>query len=425
VLDELEGRLRRGLYPPPEHDRHGTRQRARLWLAVPALVAAAIVLWATTGQRHAEASDLARAAGAAGRAPALSLGRGEFWYTRTEGTERYAVAPAPAPAGPSGTTPPLPPAAGKPVLLTRRVLVERWLDLRGRARTRTTYPRPAASGARLPGGVDVTVRGGAALSAGIASLDPGTVRDLPADPVRLQAIVRGAVQAALIQQRVRVAALAAAGGGLVTPLNGSPSAVSIADLLELPLRPAVRAALFHAAQRIPGIRQDGRVRDAAGRWGHGVTAGAGAGALTMIFDPETGDVLGQTSLAGTTVVVARGRVASTRATTGRQPPEGRAPAGAVALVSATVGAHAPFTIRLRPPFASGFYAVQAIALDDGCDGRPGSILVRKGSGKATPVEYRVPAPSDGWCGSTYRIDVTGGADGQTSSALATLIGHVR
>ncbi|GAA4618678.1 hypothetical protein GCM10023195_84130 [Actinoallomurus liliacearum] len=90
--------------------------------------------------------------------------------------------------------------------------------------------------------------------------------------------------------------------------------------VDLPLRPEVRAAVLRMMAGLPGVRAEGKVQDALGRTGEGVTTG-GLGLTTTelrwIVDPRGGGILGVQEVA-----------------TGR----GRRPAGAVVAEKAYASA---------------------------------------------------------------------------------------
>jgi hypothetical protein len=73
----------------------------------------------------------------------------------------------------------------------------------------------------------------------------------------------------------------------------------IAELLgQTDAPPAVRANIYRAAALIPGVRSEGTVRDHDGRPGLGLAIVNGEGSPDatdeLIFDPETGELLGET-----------------------------------------------------------------------------------------------------------------------------------
>jgi hypothetical protein len=76
----------------------------------------------------------------------------------------------------------------------------------------------------------------------------------------------------------------------------------IGELLQDPAAgPELRAALFHAAEKIPGIQYFGATEDEAGRRGAAIgmeSDYAGSPArYELIFDPDTSDVLATSALA--------------------------------------------------------------------------------------------------------------------------------
>jgi hypothetical protein len=68
----------------------------------------------------------------------------------------------------------------------------------------------------------------------------------------------------------------------------------------MPRNPMVRAALYRALARLPGIRFGGKVRSLAGRVGVGVWApvaqSANSNRLELIVDPATGTILGDRTI---------------------------------------------------------------------------------------------------------------------------------
>jgi len=80
-------------------------------------------------------------------------------------------------------------------------------------------------------------------------------------------------------------------GGPRTPAEDF---VHIGDFLrETPAPPAVRAAIYRAAELIPGIRLLGRVTDHIGRPGLGVAYISGGSTSELIFDPQSGELFGE------------------------------------------------------------------------------------------------------------------------------------
>ena len=116
---------------------------------------------------------------------------------------------------------------------------------------------------------DVVIPGGGVFSAGGTSLTWDQLYALPTDPGRLRAEL--------------ASDLHGAGPDPTTELF-----VAVGDLLrESPASPALREALYDVAAGIPGVRVTGKVTDAAGRSGTGVTYGH----ETYVIDPATGRLL--------------------------------------------------------------------------------------------------------------------------------------
>jgi RNA polymerase sigma-70 factor (ECF subfamily) len=80
--------------------------------------------------------------------------------------------------------------------------------------------------------------------------------------------------------------------------GGPPTAgedfVHVGDFLrETDAPPAVRATIYQAAALIPGVELLGTVRDHAGRPGLGVAYSSNGNTSELIFDPRTGELLGE------------------------------------------------------------------------------------------------------------------------------------
>lgn len=104
-------------------------------------------------------------------------------------------------------------------------------------------------------------------------------------------------------------------------LGDSPEAetfVIIGDLLRsAPLSSRLRAALYRAASRIPGVRLARDARDPLGRRAVGVELSTGAQSFMLIFDPRTAEYLGDRTYLGRTLV--SWRVVESRAVVSEAP----------------------------------------------------------------------------------------------------------
>lgn len=77
--------------------------------------------------------------------------------------------------------------------------------------------------------------------------------------------------------------------------GGPPTIFLLAgDALQVGARPALRAALFRLIQTLPGIRDLGPTNDEAGQRGTGVAIDAFGSEYTLVFNPKTSAVLGET-----------------------------------------------------------------------------------------------------------------------------------
>jgi hypothetical protein len=65
--------------------------------------------------------------------------------------------------------------------------------------------------------------------------------------------------------------------------------VTITTLLDYPLAPNLRGALYRAAALVPGARYDGTTYDLSHRRGVGISIGG----IQLMFNPATGALIGQ------------------------------------------------------------------------------------------------------------------------------------
>ena len=267
--------------------KRGRGPRARVVLpiagAAAAAASAAVLLLGPTGDGltpEANAAErLRQVAAVAESAPdPRAIGPGQFWYQRS--LEAHLTTSA----ADDGRA---------PFSLIQPHVREQWIgrDGGGRVRTRDRgeprFPGPrdrsrwlAAGSPALSAGMDVPLvnedAGGTAPGFFIGSqqISYRDLRALPADDDALHALL-----------------LRVAGG------QGERLFVVIGDLLRsAPLSSDVRGALYRVTARIPGIRVLDDVRDAAGRTGVGIAVDDGGVRSVLIYDPETGELLGEQSI---------------------------------------------------------------------------------------------------------------------------------
>ena len=450
VLDELEDRLKAGLYP----DRVPRRIARRRWLAslgglaaVAAVAVAVLLLVGSAGVRTSVATALDRAARAAQeRSGPPTVSAGQFWYTRTSGVERLPlpILPKPPAALPKGTTP-------ATVALVQRMSTETWVGLDGTIRTRTVpagaqrfatpqdRARYLASGNPLPHpnlGSDSTAQGGGRFPPGLDLFHYRELLSLPTDPHALYDRVHRALVAAQArmqrefdntQAELRRQQAANTNFGVSRMISTGREAQSAAELnaikglLETPVPPAVRAALYRAAALIPGVRYDGNVHDSLGRAGVGVSAGRPGSEFELIFDPATGALLGEHSpMIGDSATVAAGVVDSITAL-----PHGVAPIAAphsiarvpLAVRPAIGAKRTAFEVRLRQRVSNARYSFMVTG-PTGPACRPVLLPVAPprfvgGSKAGTTLVHRLHPPTGGWCAGSYEVQVL--ASGRTTS----------
>lgn len=232
---------------------------------------------------------LRRAADVAAGGPDVVLRPGQYWYTRSESTTRTTYGDRP------------------PFSFLSQMRRESWIGRDGGGRVRQyavgkprfVSPRDrenwiASGRPALAGGVmDVPIvqEDGAITEKtyylGAIGLTYDEMRALPTDVETLYARV------ALEARRW------ATGNG--RPLSDAPHQMFtiVGDMLrETPMPPALRAAFFRVAARIPGVELVGETTDAAGRPGVAVALGDARRRAELIFDARTAELLGERSTWG-------------------------------------------------------------------------------------------------------------------------------
>jgi hypothetical protein len=137
-------------------------------------------------------------------------------------------------------------------------------------------PRDARNCSSAPGRGGATPRTSYTWAApGCLSIDPVPLAHLPTDPAKLRArLLTGKVE-----------------GG---PPGPAEAFTQIGDLLrETDASPALRAALYHAAAGLPGVRYLGTVTDRLGRRGLGLAIDGHGIRHELIFSPQTSALLSE------------------------------------------------------------------------------------------------------------------------------------
>lgn len=283
-----------GEYAVP--DETPTRGSPRQRLVVPVFTALALVLVAVAivigsgGAGPTAATALERAAVIASRgASPPELHAGEYWYTRS-------VITTPLPISLSGG--PNPPK----VEVIQRVVSESWVGSAGEARVRDSplgRPRFRSSSDRQrwlaagsPAmnayvGADDRILRGHEFPAGFPLFSYRQVQSLPTDPSALLDRLREALSAAFARR--------APGLSLTPTIQRVAEFNTIDGLLISPITPAVAAALYRAAAKIPGVRYIGTGTDPLGRRGVAVELDTPGQHRRIIFDPRTAALLSQLS----------------------------------------------------------------------------------------------------------------------------------
>lgn len=232
---------------------------------------------------------LQRAADVAAEGPDPVLRPGQFWYTRSESTTRTTYGDRPS------------------FSFLSQVRRESWIGRDGGGRVRQyavggrrfLSPRDRenwiASGRPKPaeGVMDVSLaeQDGSipekTYYLGTMGLTYDEMRALPTDVDSLYA-------------RVELEGRRWADGNKL-PLSDAPHQMFtiVGDMLrETPMPPALRAALFRVAARIPGVELVGETTDAAGRSGVAVALGEPHRRAELIFDADTAALLGERAESG-------------------------------------------------------------------------------------------------------------------------------
>jgi hypothetical protein len=323
VLDELHDRLVETYYRRRSRSTWLELLRAHRLLAsctaagVAVVAAAVVVLSVSAGVSPPSAqAALEQAATAAQGRSAGVLGRRDSWYAETVQTWS---APIPTIAEPALSR--TPPSAGSTEIRTVSTF---WIKANGDLRERsvtTAVPKHLRPGIQVGGYQKrpvTTVRMSSGRRLLISPMFPGkpllsyrALLALPTNTLALRRVISGlqaklATRAAMTgaqqssARQGRAGTDGAAAVGQVVGVSGGTSrgaqdAVGklniVALLLALPVPGDVRAALFRTAASLPGIRDDGRSRDAFGREGVSVSVGSGAEQFRMYFDPRTGALL--------------------------------------------------------------------------------------------------------------------------------------
>jgi hypothetical protein len=188
---------------------------------------------------------------------------------------------------------------------------------------------------------------------------------------------------------------------------------AIKELLQSPVPPAVRAALYRAAALIPGVRYDGHVHDALGRAGVGVSAGKPGTEFELIFDPATGALLGEHSaLLGDSATAATGVVDAITAL-----PHGVAPIATPRTIARVPIAVRPaigtkrttFEVHLRHGVSGGMYTSMVLGpTGPACHRVLLPVAPRRwvaGSRAGRELVLPLRPPAGGWCAGRYQVRV--------------------
>ena len=161
-------------------------------------------------------------------------------------------------------------------------------------------PDPSNVYTAAPGGPETVVRSAPNFQLFMVvgeSLTVDQIRALPSDPEKLRKWLLGVIEKQNLPRRNAVQAGEALFAAVVTLVLGTP------------ITPAVRAAAFRVLAGVPGIRSLGTVTDAKGRFGVAVSVksndtveeqranSGGPMEDSLLFDPDTGEVLGRHSRA--------------------------------------------------------------------------------------------------------------------------------
>jgi hypothetical protein len=341
-------------------------------------------------------------------------------------------------------------------VLLRGGITETWTNSRGTTRTRTIYASPLrfasradrsrfeASGnpvATLAPDYDTTIVGTGSVPGTRPLFTADELTRLPTRPESLYRRIRMALRASIVDERRALSGAMPPSdvGGVAsgpTQLNAPTELAAIAALLAAPLRPRLRAALYRAATAIPGIRADAKARDILGRIGFGVSAGSRETAFELIFNPGTGELLGQrSSFAGDRAIV----MASPTTSIGARPRGSAAAPGPRSLkpVRLTVSPHngeprSIFTMRVSQPARRSIYSfVISPPLTAGCrEIAPSSPqpAVERHRGRRSMLSKRLSPAISGvtaWCAGVHRVRVFAADIGQSARLLGAVNFTVR
>jgi hypothetical protein len=267
------------------HGRHRRRHRL-LHVCAAAAAAAGIavaVLVGTRGHGTATASAatvLKRTAQVARAQPPLTLGPGQYLYTRSEDVSAAVTV-----------------AGGQTFAALEPHTREIWLNAAGEGRLHTVTGRPTFITQRDRAAWIAAGRPQIATTGAHDDVLHGMPRvDIPADPDRAYA-----------ELQHQTAGFGAAQDNEMFTLVGD-------NLRETAATPAQRAALYAVAARIPGVELEGPTVDPAGRRGVAVAMDDQARHIrqTLVFDPESSRLLAEqeTALPGASEFPAGTRIES-------------------------------------------------------------------------------------------------------------------
>ena len=124
---------------------------------------------------------------------------------------------------------------------------------------------------------------------GNATFSPGQYEyDFGSGPISLPDLLNLPTDQAALQAKIRAAASTAG------PSPAQETWTIFTDLASAPLSPELRAALYRVvAQDVPGVSYLGAMKDPLGRPGVGIARDSGSTRQVVIFDPSTGQFLGE------------------------------------------------------------------------------------------------------------------------------------
>jgi hypothetical protein len=256
-------------------------------LGLAGLVAAAFALLVGVGPRSVETSGAAaaqllqRAAKVAAEAPDVVLSPGQYWYTRSDETTLETTVLG----------------KGQSFSALMPVRREAWIGPNGNGRVLehagpARFPTPGDRASWIAAGrpdlgdsrVTDTPLGNAdaSTSVGIVAFGSGslTYEQLRALPTSVDALYARVAEAAHENQNSHG--------------DAHEMFTIVGDVLrEAPVPPALRAALYRVAARIPGVELIDHARDTAGRSGVAVALGEPGERSELIFDSRTAVLLGE------------------------------------------------------------------------------------------------------------------------------------